>query len=310
MMKQKRKLSRDEVRSFAVRMLYMVAANVIYSLTLNLFLRGNDIAGGGLAGVGIIVSSVVEIPIGLFVLLCNIPIFIWAAFIKDRAYMLTTVICAVVYSLVTDLFAFLPTVTDNLLVASVCAGVMYGVGIMLMARADCSTGGTDLLTKILVTRFKALSLGTMYILVDGLIVIASIVVFRSFELGMYSAIVIAIYSYVSDSLIRGFNKASICYVITEKDPEPMADSIMNEMTRGVTLQRGVGMYGHQEKSILMVVVKPREVYRIKAIVKLCDPNAFVVLAAANEVMGKGFSEIDYTKTKKDMLPPDTEGESH
>lgn len=297
--KIKARYTSEEIRAYAKRMLLMCVANVGYALTLRFFLAENRIAGGGLTGIGIIVTSFVDFPIGAFVLLCDIPIFIWAAFVKDRTYMITTVVAAVVYSVTTDLFAFLPTLTDNLLVASVCGGVSYGVFVAVMARADCSTGGTDLLVKLLVTKCKSITLGTAYLIVDGLIVVTSMVVFKSFELGLYAAVVIALYSYVSDLIIRGFNRASIFYIITN-NPEPVADAIMSEMERGVTKLFGMGMYERTERSVLMTVVRPREVYKIKDIVKRCDPRAFAVLSSANEVMGEGFSEIDYTKNKKDV----------
>jgi uncharacterized membrane-anchored protein YitT (DUF2179 family) len=295
----KNRYTKEEIRAYAKRMLLMVIANIGYAVTLRLFLSGNRIAGGGLTGLGVIVTSFVDFPIGAFVLLCDVPIFIWAAFVKDRAYMITTIVAAVVYSVTTDLFAFLPTVTDNLLVASICGGVSYGVFVAVMARADCSTGGTDLLVKLFVTKFKNITLGGMYMLVDGLIVVTSMIMFKSFEMGLYAAIVIALYSYVSDAIIRGFNRANIFYIITD-DPEPIAQAVMTEMERGVTLLRGMGMFAHTDKSVLMTVVRPREVYKIKDIVKRLDPRAFAVLTSANEVIGEGFSKIDYTKDKKDV----------
>lgn len=307
--------AKEEILAFMKRMLLMCVANVGYALTLRFFLSGNRIAGGGLTGLGVIVASFADIPIGVFVLLVDIPIFIWAAFVKDRAYMVTTVVAALVYSLTTDLFAFLPTLTDNLLIASICGGVSYGVFVAVMARADCSTGGTDLLVKLLVTKLKSVTLGTAYLLVDGLIVVTSMVAFKSFELGMYAAVVIALYSYVSDLIIRGFNRASIFYIVTDR-PEPVADAIMAEMDRGVTKLSGMGMYAKAERAVLMTVVRPREVYKIKDIVKRCDPRAFAVLCSANEVMGEGFSKIDYTRSKKDAalekqseraLAPDGDG---
>lgn len=290
--------SKADVRAFLKRMLLMCIANAGYSATLRLFLAGNNIAGGGLTGLGVIVTNFIDLPIGLFVLLCNVPIFIWAAFVKDLTYLITTLIAALVYSATIDLFAFLPTLTDNLLIAAVCGGVSYGVFIAVMARADCSTGGTDLLIKLLVTKFKGVTLGSMYMIVDGLVVLAAMVLLKSFELGLYAAIVIALYSWVSDQFIRGFNRASIFYIITD-NPAPIAKAILQEMNRGVTLLHGTGMFAQAEKGVLMTVVRPREVYRLKDILKRIDPGAFAVLTSASEVMGQGFAKIDYTQSKKD-----------
>ncbi len=292
------KLSKADFRDCLKRMLLMLIANVGYSATLHLFLAGNNIAGGGLPGLGVIVTNFIDLPIGVFVLLCNVPIFLWAVFVKDRTYLITTLIATLVYAAMIDLFAFLPTVTDNLLIASICGGVSYGVFIAVMARADCSTGGTDLLIKLLVTKFKGVSLGAMYMIVDGLVVLAAMVLLKSFELGLYAAIVIVVYSWVSDQIIRGFNRASIFYIITDH-PAPIAKAILQEMNRGVTQLHGTGMYAMAEKGVLMTVVRPREVYKLKDILKRLDPGAFAVLTSANEVMGQGFAKIDYTQSKQD-----------
>ncbi len=299
MEKLRAKYTKEQIRQYMKRMLLMVIANIGYAVTLHLFLADNNIAGGGLTGFGIIVTNFIDIPIGLFVILCDIPIFIWAAFVKDRGYMITTIIAALVYSGTTDLLAFIPCVTDNLLVASVCGGVLYGIFVAVMARADCSTGGTDLLVKMLVTKFKNITLGTMYLVVDGLVVLTSMIVFKSFEMGLYAAIVIALYSYVSDLIIHGLNRANLFYIITD-EPDAIADAIMRDMQRGVTMLPGVGMYAHQSKSILMTVVRPREVYKIKDIVKRSDPRAFAILTNASEVIGEGFSGVDYTKNRTDV----------
>lgn len=291
-------LAGDRLKNRARALGYMLLANTCYALALNLFLIGNNIAAGGFSGIGIIVNYIVPFPVGLFTLALNLPFFIWGLFVKDRGYMLTTILSAAVLSAATDALSFLPTVTDNRLFAAVCAGLLYGVGAVLMLKAGCSEGGTDLVAKLLVTRFRHLSLGTMFIVVDGLIVLSSMVVFRSFESGLYAAVTILVYSYSTDVIIHGANRASIFYIITDRPPEPLAQAIMQAMNRGVTLQHATGMFAHSQRNVLMAVVKPREVYRIKDIVRGIDPNAFVILTSANEVMGHGFSDMEVDSSRQ------------
>ncbi len=113
-------------------------------------------------------------------------------------------------------------------------------------------------------------------------------VYGRIENGVYAALCLAVSSWVMDSLISGFNKAVVFHIILDADPEPLAQAVMRELDRGVTLQKGTGMYGHGEKNVLVVVVKPREVYRVKDLIKKHAPSAFAYLNPASEVVGEGF----------------------
>jgi len=273
---------------------YLVAGNLGYALALDLFFVGNNIAAGGFSGLGIVVCSFVPVSIGVFMLAISVPLLIWAYFVHGWRYVLSALVSTVMYSTMVDAFAFLPTLTTNRPAAALCGGVMSGLSAALLLRGNASGGGTDLLARLLVTRFRHISIGAMLFICDGVVVTLSMIVFGDVESGLYAAMAIAVCSYVMDWAVRGFNRASVFQIVTDAPADELAAVIMREMDRGVTCFPATGMYGKKPKSVLMVVVRPREIYAVKDIVKRYAPDAFVMLSTANEILGEGFRGIDVT----------------
>ncbi len=278
---------------------YLLAANVGYALALNLFYVGNNIAAGGLAGIGTVLNYFLSVPVGLTVFVLNIPIVLWGLTIKGKRYVLISMITVGVYSAIVDALAFLPCLTDDKIVAVVCGGILYGTAASFSVRARISTGGTDLLAKLLITKFKTVSIGQMLMMIDGSIVILAILVYRNIEAGIYAILAIAVAAVVNDKLNSGFNKASVFYIFANKNLDKISKAILNDMGRGATLLEGEGLYSHAEKQILFVVVKPSEVPRLKAIVHKYDRSAFIILSSATEIIGEGFETLDPTTTIHD-----------
>lgn len=278
---------------------YLLAANVGYALALNLFYVGNNIAAGGLAGIGTVLNYFLSVPVGVTVFVLNIPIVLWGLTIKGKRYVLTSMITVGVYSAIVDALSFLPCLTDDKIVAVVCGGILYGTAASFSVRARISSGGTDLLAKLLITKFKAVSVGQMLMMIDGSIVVLAILVYRNIEAGIYAILAIAVAAVVNDKLNSGFNKASVFYIFANKNLDKISKAILNDMGRGATLLEGEGLYSHAEKQILFVVVKPNEVPRLKAIVHKYDRSAFIILSSATEIIGEGFETLDPTTTIHD-----------
>ncbi len=278
---------------------YLLTANVGYALALNLFYVGNNIAAGGLAGIGTVLNYFLSVPVGLTVFVLNIPIVLWGLTIKGKRYVLISMITVGVYSAIVDALAFLPCLTDDKIVAVVCGGILYGTAASFSVRARISTGGTDLLAKLLITKFKAVSIGQMLMMIDGSIVVLAILIYRNIEAGIYAILAIAVAAVVNDKLNSGFNKASVFYIFANKNLDKISKAILNDMGRGATLLEGEGLYSHAEKQILFVVVKPSEVPRLKAIVHKYDRSAFIILSSATEIIGEGFETLNMTATIHD-----------
>lgn len=288
----------QKTKQYCKRFIYFLLANLCYALAINLFLVPHNIAAGGFVGVATVINYVVPIPIGLTIFLMNIPFFIIALKVKGVMYTVLTILSSSVYSMFIDLTAFLPVATENPLVAAIFGGVIYGFGAVLFMMANASSGGTDLVARLLVTKFKSMSIGKMFLVVDGSVAILSILVQKNLEAGLFAITTIFICSKVNDAIINGFDFASLFFIITEKDPSIIANTIMPRLTRGVTSLQGRGMFTGQDRNVLMVAVKKSETYKVKEIISQVDENAFVVVAQANEVLGGGFKEVVAKEDKK------------
>lgn len=294
-METKKKLS-ERIGITKEQILYLLLADVLYALALNLFYVGNKIAAGGFAGVATVINSFIPIPIGTAVFIMSIPVVIAAWKVKGAAYTLMAMATTAVYSLIVDVLSFLPTITDDKLVAVVCGGILYGLGASLAIKAHMSSGGTDLLGKVLITKFRTLSIGTLQMMIDGTIVIVAAVAFKDIGAAIYAILAIGVCSVVTDLMNRGFNRAQMFLIFCDKNQQEIADAILYNMGRGVTEFKGIGKYSNNEKDILMAVVKPSETHVLKTIVKQLDPTAFMVLVSANEIIGEGFEDTNLTET--------------
>jgi uncharacterized membrane-anchored protein YitT (DUF2179 family) len=269
----------------------MLGANVCNVSAVLLFFAPNNIAAGGFAGIATVVNYMVPIHIGDIVFLMNIPFLIVSFFVFKWKYTLKIVLSLVIYASLFRVFSFLPVATTEKFVAGIFGGVLYACGAVLIMYARTSFGGTDLVARLLLKKFKHLSLGKMFLIVDGTTVIFAVFVYRNIESGVYAITAIFVCSYVTDRIINGFDTADICYIITNLDPAPLGTVIMDEFKVGITRQKAEGMFGGNVKHVLMVVVRPRDIHDLKKMVVDYDPEAFVVVAHANEVRGGGFNNM-------------------
>lgn len=286
------------LRTEAGKMLYFILGNFCYALSIQLFLAKNNIAAGGFSGIAIVLSRFIPLSIGSFIFVLNLPFLVIAYFVKGKNYALRTLFGSAIYSAILEAISFLPVATHNKLVAAVFGGLLYGVGAVLILKSEASGGGTDLVARLLKTRFPAVSLGKMFLVVDGSVVLFAMIMFRNIEAGLYAVITIYVCGIVNDRTLQGFDRASMCYIITDHDPAVLYRAISKELGRSVTLQRGVGMYQGHEHNILMTVLRPRETWTLKRIVSELDPSAFVVMANVTEVLGRGFKGV------MEETPPD------
>ena len=275
---------------------YLLIANVLYALALDLFYVHNGIAAGGLAGIGTVMNNFFNFPVGGVVFALNIPICLWGLKIKGKRFIITSLLATMLYSVIVDALSFLPSTTDDKLVAVICGGLLYGTAAAFSVKAGISAGGTDLLAKLIITKLKALSLGSILMLLDGSIVVMAMVVYRNVGAGIYALLAIAVSAVVTDKLNSGFNKADMFFIFINENLDKISNAILYDMGRGTTLIEGIGMFSGDQKKILMTVVKPNEMPKLKSIVHKYDPTAFIILTTAFEIIGEGFEHLDLTNT--------------
>lgn len=287
-------------QNYLTGLLYIIFGNIGYAVAYNCFFAGNNIAAGGFGGLGLVLSHFIPLTVGTIVMIISVPVFIWSYVVQGFKYTVSALISTAAFSLLVDLFSFLPSVTDNRLLAALCGGAIYGASAMILIRGRVSGSGTDLLARLIVTKVRFISLGAMLFTLDAAVILISIIAFGDIEGGIYAAGSMFVTSYVLDHLVRGLNKASLFQVITNVPVDMLTEQIYKKLERGVTLVPVTGVYKKEERNMLLIVVSNRQVYEMKDIIRQYAPDAFVMLLSANEIMGEGFHGLDVTVPVKEL----------
>lgn len=280
-----------EIKFAVKRYFFMVVGCLFYAASIDLFLVPHHIVTGGVTGAATLFSILTQVKVGLTSALFNLPILVIAFKMMGWKFIARCFLTTWLLGVLIDLFSFLPSLTDDLMMASVYAGVCQGIGIGLFYKYAVSSGGTELLARILLRVFRGISLGTMLGILDGCIVIIGSVVLKNPENTLCALIVILVSSKVSDLVICGWKSAKMCYIITEHY-ETVSSELLQSSPRGVTLIRGEGMYQKRPKGILMTAIKNNQVAPLKERVHQIDPQAFVIIENVTEVCGKGFEPLE------------------
>ena len=257
------------------------------ALSLNMFLIPAKLAPGGASGIATILYYVAKVPVGVTILVLNIPLWYFEYRDHGLSVIVRTVFATVLMSSFTEIFRFFQPITNELLLSSIYGGVLMGAGLGIVFSSGASTGGTDILAKLISRKVGFLSTGQALFAIDAVIVLSSGVIFRDIDIMLYSAVALFISSKLVDVLAEGVNYARGAYIISEHADE-ISRLIMDEVERGTTVFYGKGGYSGKEKKILYCVFRRSELVRIKEIVKSADPNAFLILNEVKEVLGEGF----------------------
>ena len=274
----------------AKRYAFMLLGCILYASSFHAFLTPHKIVAGGVSGLASIFYLTLGWPVGLMNILINIPILILGLKVKGWAFILRCLITTVCLGIFTDLFAVLPSITDNALLAAMYGGILQGLGIGLFIKYEVSSGGTELLGRISQHFLPVGSIPFHVAFWDGLVVLAGSIVMKNPENILYALIIIFISARLSDLVVTGLNKAKLCYIITERSEE-LSAFLLTHSPRGVTLLEGKGMYTRQPKGVLLTCVKTNQLSFLRTAVKEIDPQAFVIVSDANEVYGKGFYQM-------------------
>ena len=257
-----------------------------------LFLVPGRLAAGGLSGAAQIINRFTGWPIGTMILIANIPLFIMGwKFLGGRRFLARTVFASVVFSVVLDTLLFIVPpegVTSEQILNALYGALLGGIGGGLVIRMKGTSGGTEILARLLSRRF-GIPLSQSYLYTDAIVVFLSGLAF-SWSHALYALIVLYAWGVVTDFVVEGQGVVRTATIITDQ-PEAVAKQIMADLVRGVTAWPGTGMYSGQGKQILFCVVSRAELAQLKAIIHEADPNAFVVIGVAHEALGEGFKAL-------------------
>ena len=259
---------------------------IIAAAGVSYFLIPAKIAAGGVSGLATVIYYLMRLPVGVTMLLLNIPLFPLSWKIIGPVFGAKTLFGTLAMSVFVDLFNQIAVpMTEDLLLAAIYGGVLSGIGLGIAFRAGGSTGGTDMAAQ-LVARFFPTSVGQALLIVDGMVIVLAGIAF-GLELAMYALIAVFITTKTVDVVQEGPNYAKACLIISDH-PEPIGESIMQRLERGVTMLDGRGMYTKYDKEVLLVIVSRMEIAAVKSIVAEVDRKAFVIIYDVHEVLGEGF----------------------
>lgn len=262
-------------------------ASLLFGIGISLFIDPNNLAPGGASGLSIILSRLVPVSAGTLFLVLNIPIMILGMWKFGVKFIISTLYATFMVSAFTNLFASVSPFTNDPFMGAVFGGVLVAVGIGLVLRVGATTGGTDIVVKCLKLKKPYLKTGTIFLLIDGVIVCIGGVVFQNMESVLYSIISAAVTSKVLDLVLYGNDEAKMIYIISNS-PQAITERILKELDVGVTYLTGTGAYKKEEKQVIFCVVRKQLAYKVEEIVKQEDSTAFMIISNATEIYGEGY----------------------
>lgn len=268
----------------------ITVASVIYAVAVSLFLDPNQLAPGGVTGIAIIFNRLTGLETGTWMWLINLPILLLGMWKFGFRFILSTLYCTALTSFLTNLLTPMGAVTKDPLLASLVGSVLMAIAIGWVFKAGATTGGTDIIIKVLRLRFPHIKTGALFLLTDALIVTASALVFQNLDRALYAGLVVFLTSFVLDLVLYGRDGAKLMFIISDH-AEPITRRLLEDLDIGVTYVQGSGAYSGREKNVIMCAVKKQLSPKVEEIVKEEDPLAFMIVASAMEIYGEGYKNI-------------------
>lgn len=280
------------IKRMAWDLFFYIGGSFIYSSAVTLFISPNEFSPGGFTGIATVLNYLLNIPSGLFLLALNIPVLV-LGFVKFGGFFIAkTAIATLLLSFsltITDLI--LPSFKIDKILAAVFGGIMMGLGLSLILLRGATTGGIDIIAKLINKKFRHLTVGKLILIFDGFVVALATVIYRNIESALYSVISIYVTSVVMDKMLYGSDKGKIIYIVTDFWKEICGD-INNLLGRGVTLLTAKGAYTGADRTVLFCSVRRHEVSAVYEITDKYDKNAFIVVGDAGEIIGEGFKTLN------------------
>jgi uncharacterized membrane-anchored protein YitT (DUF2179 family) len=271
----------------------LLAGVLLQALSLRLFWVPARLVSGGVSGLALIINFYTGLPIGVMILLGNIPLFLlgWR-YLGGRRFALRTAFAVLFFALLVDLLAlFLPAdgLTSDLVLNALYGGVVSGIGYGLVYRGRGTSGGTDILARIL-NHWRGIPVSQSYLLTDAVVILLAGLIF-SWENALYALVLLYVSGIAAEAITQGSNVVRTALIVTSR-PEEVAAQVLHNLQRGVTVLSGKGAYTGVERSVLYCVVSRAEVAPLKAFVREADPQAFMVIGQAYEALGAGFHPLE------------------
>jgi len=286
--KKRKKISRKDITDLLVDNLLWVTGSIMYSVAIVCFALPNGIAQSGMSGVAIIINHLLGTPIGLTNLVLNIPLIILAWIFIGWKFVSKTLWVTIILSALLDILdSVLPIYKGDPLLAALFCGAISGAGLSLVIMRGATTGGTDIIGKLVRKAFPHVTIGRVIMVADAVVIVLAAVVFKNAESALYAAVVMFVSSQTIDYLLYGTGHGKMLMVFTNH-ADVIAKEITTRTRRGVSIIPVKGGYTGELKSMVLCVVRSSEVQKMNKIIRSVDEQTFTIIAEVNEVIGEGF----------------------
>lgn len=281
-------MNRTALKQQLLSFLIITLGAAVFALGFSWFFQPNAIASGGLTGFAQIIHHIFPaVPVGVTVIVLNIPLFLLGWRLIGGKLLIGSLWAMLVSSVVIDLLSVLEWSPTDPILASIFGGVSIGLSLGLIIQQGSTTGGTDLLARLLKLKLSWLPMGKLLLSIDLVVIVLVALVFGELNTALYGAVSMYISSLVMDGVLYGLDNAKVAYIISDRDVE-IQHVLIHQLDKGVTVLHGQGGYSGADKRVLMCAFKQKEIAVIKAAVKEVDPDAFLIVCNAHEVLGEGF----------------------
>ena len=270
-------------------LLKIVVGCVLFSVGFAFFLEPNNVNAGGITGLAMIVVHLLDFgTVGLFTMLINLPLFVVSGIKIGKKFFVGSLVGLTLSSVLLDALAVVPHPVIEPLVAALYGGLLCGIGLGIVFGAGASTGGSDIVVRLLKLKYENVPIGTIGIIFDAVVVVLTGLVFWDISKALYSGVTIFVCGQVIDAVVYRFDYSKVALIISSEH-DRIAREIGLKLDRGATYLNGEGSYSGTEMKVILTVVKKQQVAELKRLVMEIDPAAFVVVQEAHQVLGEGFS---------------------
>jgi len=263
---------------------------IFYAGGISLFLNPNDLAPGGVTGIAILLNRFIDVETGTLILLLNIPIILLGIWKFGLKFILSTIYSLAMISLLTNVMEYIGPLTEDRMLAAIVGAVSVGTGIGIVFKAGSTTGGIDIIIKIIKQKFPHKKTGSLFLIFDSIVIACAGFVFGTIEASIYASIATVVTMYTMDTVLYGKDGARLIYIISDRSDE-LTNCLLHEAGLGVTWPYGAGTFRSKEKKIIMCVADKKKSLQVEEIVKEHDPESFMIISNATEIYGEGYKNI-------------------
>ena len=265
-----------------------VLGSALFAAGFAFFLQPNDLSSGGISGLALILVELTQFgSVGVVSILINLPLFLLGGLKIGKRFFVGSLIGMLLSSVLIDGFAALHLPAVEPVIAIVYGGVLCGLGVGIVFAAGTSTGGSDILVRLLKLRYRNVPIGQISLTFDALVVLLTGIVFRDMNKALYTGITVFLSGKIVDAVVYRFDYSKVAMIIT-KEYDTIAREIGDKLDRGATFLHGEGSYSGEETKVILTAVKKQQIAQLKELVMTLDPKAFVIVQEAHQVLGDGF----------------------